>query len=87
MRIVERATGVERDKAGRKSIVCVPVWHRGGGDVSRVPQYTKVLRSSTATIQGRVRQSRQSVSVIARKWLRILRIKIDRVLIAELSST
>jgi len=37
MRIVERA-GVEQDKAGRKGIVCVPVWHRGGGDVSRVPR-------------------------------------------------
>lgn len=45
---------MEQDKAGRKGIVCVPVWHRGGGDVSRVPRYTKVLRFSTATIQGRI---------------------------------
>lgn len=62
MRIVERVAGagVERDKAGRKGIVCVPVWHHGGGDVSRVPRYTKVLRSSTATIQGRVASRCQS---------------------------
>lgn len=39
-------------RQGRKGIVCVPVWQHGGGDVSRVPQYTKVLRFSTATIQG-----------------------------------
>lgn len=45
---------MEQDKAGRKGIVCVPVWHRGGGDVSRVPQYTEILRFSTATIRARV---------------------------------
>lgn len=40
MRIVERAAGVEQDKACRKGIVCVPIWHCEGGDVSRVPRYT-----------------------------------------------
>ncbi|XP_072765764.1 UDP-glucose 4-epimerase [Anoplolepis gracilipes] len=65
IRIMERTTGMEWSwKEGHT--VCVPVWHHGdgGGDVSRVPRYIKVLCSFHDCY------SRQSLSVIARKCLR-----------------
>lgn len=53
-----RSTNVERSKAERKGIVCVPVWQRIWGASWRrgyglVPRYTKFLCSLAITSQDR----------------------------------